>query len=922
MRLALTCCVFLLLALSALAANWSTVPLEKWTLGQSYDGGNEAAPPYGMPSGVLPAKTDWTEADGVLTGKTNADRWSTILQPGNQGNVISLRFTIQSSTGAKRQLPGGCYRWGFYWGENLPGWDLGVVTHFTDPLHFYRIQISATRGELALWDSTGGFLQIVPIPVKVGETHTLDITSFGAKEEYFNVKIDGKEVLSYWDRTLPNKSGRLGLAVWHSTARIEDFSVHSVDVDQAGMPPHKPAFRVDTADGYPVIYDGNEPISFFNVGRDKTLQQDGIKLRPGWRPQYYNAIGPVVYGEQYAWPPFKGQFPQDFRLVNQSPDGLEFSFAMGTDDTVVTQHTLAIEYDAKRGAYVYSFDSTSTFNKDILVHQMEYIDPLMYNNRVPGPEVAYKWNPAGCQWHVMEGQDGAWQRYPMLDYLTANNNPLKWGTARTFLYPDPAICPAFEVSLNYPQPKDRYFNAGMCLWGYDYHHVEVGGSAIVPKGTVRRYQTRLTGYPLAEADALYKASALVPPLRTKQPDSAIFDPRGTTFNKTTNSAEYKNTMVWDGQIDTTTGHTDKASCRIDGPGNAGVFMYQYVIEQHAKRWWVRGWTKSQGVKGRGLQLTVKYAYAKEPANVYYLGGLGDRDWTYFSFITTAPVARDCTNLLFEVDGPGKVWLDDVAISALKEGENPKLSDFPLPNGLEARSDVLIDLTMADAPTKAVYDESRNGHALFLTGPTYVTEEGRSFLRFDGLKNTATLPLKSSLEPRDLPADVPAIGGESYKPIFRLNTYTYECWVRPQPPATKDIGRMVVFHFRFNPVLCFDELTAKPGECRLSYQNNIYGGAKVLLQKTVPYGKWLHVVATHGDGVVTLYVNGEKAGEAPYDNAKPYFAFFAYKWEYHFGSFLANHSWYTGDLGPFRLTPRALTADEVSERYQNGWKPKQ
>jgi len=96
-----------------------------------------------------------------------------------------------------------------------------------------------------------------------------------------------------------------------------------------------------------------------------------------------------------------------------------------------------------------------------------------------------------------------------------------------------------------------------------------------------------------------------------------------------------------------------------------------MIEMQAKRWWVRGWFKTRGVRGRGLELRVKYSYQPKPEDLFYLGGLGDRDWAPFSFITTAPQTRDCTSMTFELDGPGQVWLEGVAISALKEDTHPQ-----------------------------------------------------------------------------------------------------------------------------------------------------------------------------------------------------------------------------------------------------------
>jgi hypothetical protein len=51
---------------------------------------------------------------------------------------------------------------------------------------------------------------------------------------------------------------------------------------------------------------------------------------------------------------------------------------------------------------------------------------------------------------------------------------------------------------------------------------------------------------------------------------------------------------------------------------------------------------------------------------------------------------------------------------------------------------------------------------------------------------------------------------------------------------------------------------------------------------VPYAQWLHIVTTHADGRVVLYVNGESAGDATYATGAPGFEFFMYEPAYHIG----------------------------------------
>jgi hypothetical protein len=159
------------------------------------------------------------------------------------------------------------------------------------------------------------------------------------------------------------------------------------------------------------------------------------------------------------------------------------------------------------------------------------------------------------------------------------------------------------------------------------------------------------------------------------------------------------------------------------------------------------------------------------------------------------------------------------------------------------------------------------------------------------------------------------GTEIYKPIFALDRFTYEFLARPRMPVAKDQDMMMAVHYRNNPMAYFDQLHTKPGECRFVWQNNIFQGKEIKLSKNVPYDQWSHFAVTHGDGKVTLYVNGRKEGEEDYDVNAAGFTFFAYNREYFAGSFLGKLRWLTGDLGLLRLYPKTLTAEEVARRFQ-------
>ena len=850
------------------------------------------------------------------------------MLPGDQGpaQIVRVGFTVDKTSGATRALPGGCYRWGFHWGENLPGWDVGVVLRYKDPLNFYRVQLSASRGELALWDSAGGFLQLIPVKVELGQPHALKITARGA---HFEVSLDDQPVMDYWDATLPHRSGQVGLAVYQSAVRFTQFAVGKTGDSDRPMPKHTPKFTLETAEGVPlgdastdysqmkngevILFDGREPILRLSPtkagGTGLSLFLEAMKFKPGWRPAYYTVMEPAV---NYKYPELTGPLPGALQVDKQG-DTAVVRVHLEDPTGMASDHTFTVTYDTQRGVYRYSDDVKAKYTaaQPYATAQLELLDPLTYNNRIPGAQVLNKWAPSGHRWHVYTGAGGQWLRYPIVDFLGEyNNQQTDWPKLSTFLYPDPAACPSWELELGW-QPEKRQFDLGQCTWGYDFHHVEEGPTVGFPAGTERNYKLTYTALPPDEAKALYEKSAISPKILSSKEVYAAFDAAGTSFDQTTTLAKPTSTMNWGGTVDDTVGHTDKHSGRIDGPGVAGAYLYQYILEQHAKRWWVRGWMKSKDVTGRGLQMRLKYAYQPQPEDLHYLDARGTHDWTYFSFVTEVPKVRDCSNLTFELDGQGTVWLDDIAISALPEGESPKLTEFPLPAELTPSQDLLIDLTMKQKPTTGVWDESYNGHHLMLTGPTWRQEKGRSFVRFNGTSDHASIPLKSTLEPRDGPP------GSEYKPIFALKAFTYELWARPELPAQPG-APMMLFEYRMNPRFALKPAPGKADAFTLEYENDQYRADKVAFETEVPVGKWLHLVATHGDGKVALYVNGAKVGEKTYNPNGPGFGFFEYTWRYQLGAHYAQGWWYKGDVGPIRLYTKALTEEEVKARYEKGW----
>ncbi|MHB9025179.1 MAG: LamG domain-containing protein [Armatimonadota bacterium] len=935
-------------ALPAFAVPWCATPLAQWTTASSAEGwagglderyfgwksqqtSDKQWADFQKPAGV------WQVKSGILSIVGKTDHWTTRLLPGDAGanQRITARFVVNASSGAELELPFMQVptRWGFYFGENMPGWDFGVVLRYQDSLNFYRIMLSTSRGQLALWDANGGFLQIVPCPVALGKAHRLDITAHGA---HFQAALDDQPVMDYWDRTLPVLRGQVGVSAWKSTVRVVEFAVAPTAPDTAPMPPHQPNFRLDRehllryqlvtsadaksnffyATGLGVIlYDGYEPISLFVKYPSGGFYQGAMKLKPGWRPAYYSQLGPHLNG--FSFPQLVGDLP-DALLVDGGGANLTARFTMSSREIGDrAAQAMTVRYDAQRDVYRYEYQVKHTFTNTtpVDVYSYETIDPLTYNNRAPGPEVTHRWNYAGHRWWVCQTADESWRRMPMVDYQAIEVN-MKWNRAVDFLYPDPAACPAFEVAHGWPKPDKWQARVGMCLWGYDFHHVTIGNPVMkVKAGDTLNYAVTYTALLPDEARKRFEESRLIDPLEKKTGTLAVFDPRGGPL-QTTTIQDPASTMVWGGIVDETGGRQGGPALRMDSPGSIEAFIYQHMIEQYAKRWWVRGWFKTKELQGCGVNLRVKYSYAKEPSELFYLGGVGTQDWTWFSFITTALQARDCSTLAFEADGPGQVWVDSVAISALQAGDKPKVTRFIMPPSLRPDAGMLIDLPMTTATAKVVYDESHNGHALHLANVTRMEEDGRGFLRFNGANSTAHIGLQASLEPRDAPAG----DGERYKSLFRLDRFTYEFWVRPALPV-KPAARMTLWSYLRGPWANIDSVPDKPKECQFSWNTKVFQGKgyqEITVKQHLPRNQWSHVAIAHGNGRVVLYVNGKAADEAQYDPKTPGFYYFAYKRQFDVGSTYGGGNPFRGDLGPFRLYAKTLTAAEVAKRYSTGW----
>jgi len=592
----------------------------------------------------------------------------------------------------------GQYRFRYYAGEFDWGSDAAVFVRYQDRENCYRVQLSTEYQELILWHGTGGYLQVVPCKLEPGKTYAVDVVARGRQIQVF---VDGVKKIDYWHRTFPTLAGKVGLGAYRSTVAFAEVTVTPVPPAEGVLQPHRPQLTTRTWRALRWIFDGNEPICMMAKmpkelgGGAGTLSFHQVKLRPGYRPQIWTQVT--------IWPGYAAQRTilvgeaDQIKTDGEGTDALDLTFA--TEDTsgvAHADHTDRVTFDRVRGTYRHAMTVKTRFLKDRTIGTFEFFDPFIYNNKEPGRGVKSRWLPAGHQWGLLGGEGETIYRHPISQSLNMpyQNN---WHPARKksfwLLYPDRAACPMWKTEV----VGDDVFEMGVCHWGYDYHQrvrwpkqrkTFKAGDRITVHFT-------MTGYPLHEAEAMFRKSVLHPihnklvKARNKRseqgsaPDGFAFpvcDPAGTDFTRLANIREPFIGWPFRGKytLDTAVGHGDSYSLRMDGAAEVNGLMYHHMIEPAAE-YLCTFWLKTEGVNGDGPTVKLSYSYANQtPADTIRTGLTGDNDWVKFSFVTKVPIITfdtyDSSTLVLTTHGEGQVWLDDFSLRPLAPGEANDLPD--------------------------------------------------------------------------------------------------------------------------------------------------------------------------------------------------------------------------------------------------------
>jgi len=597
----------------------------------------------------------------------------------------------------------GQVRYRFFAGEFDWGSDAAVFVRYRDRENCYRVQLSTEYQEMILWHGTGGYLQIVDCPLQPGKTYRLDVVARGRNVQVF---LDGKKMIDYWHRTLPTRTGGIGLGAYRSTVAFGDLTVTRLPAPTAGMPRHEPRFRMRKWRTLDWIFDGAEPICMFDKF-DKTpgnkasewLNYRQVKLVPGYRPYYGGIVGVFVQPRRVLTTPVGDV--DEFKITGQDSPRLVMAFDSVHPEGLVRMHsTDTITFDAIRGTYRHDIRHDLEFLKKVRTNTIEFNDPLTYNNKFPGRGVKHRWLPAGHRWSIFPGEDGKVYRHPISQSTNLPGQVL-WQTARTrsfrILYPDRAACPVNEHEV--PGVPMQY---GLCHWGFDFHERAVFGWRDFAPGEKLTLKLGLTAYPPHEAERWFRLSQVHPkhnrlvranrkgvPYKNNVPNPFAYpvcDPAGNDFTRLHSIREPYVGWQWRGDyvVDTAVGHNDNYSLRITGKPRparrrqpaevvqANGMFYHHMIDV-ADRYLCTVWLKTRATQGEGPTFTLKYTYRDAPSDriVTYLAG--DNDWTKLSFVTSVPgtgrAHYDSSSAVLELTGEGTVWMDDFSIRPLGADES-------------------------------------------------------------------------------------------------------------------------------------------------------------------------------------------------------------------------------------------------------------
>lgn len=709
---------------------------------------------------------------------------------------------------------------------NLGGYEMAVVVRYESKERHYRISVSSLWNEIVVWRPTGGVVQVVEFPFEMERKYRLRVECRGPR---ITVLVDHKKLIDWWDTADPVLQGCVGIARKEGESYLARIKTESLPSADEKPPAHKAAIHPRNWHGEQYFFDGQEPL--FVLTRSNIL--DHMRFMPGYRPQMY------AFNYVTDWSQF-----QPSRLTNlqvlETGDRLVLQTTAedpNRKSTITSSARLEVTYDARRGMYQYDHACTTTIGSladaEKVAVPWDHGDAVFLgcvgSSQTRDPN-AFRPIP---KWAVFQSQDGNHYKVPMnpnFHYLgrsSTNGGKLKHHGGHLVAIGDSVVSPVIQIP---DLPRDTSdINVGLCWWAFDVHTLftpKTTGGKLAPSA----YTTRVTytGMKAAESQRLFERSTFFEPLDLT-PEIPVFAGgigHTETFDKKVKLATpHCEHRIWAGAIDTTVGHGDRSSLRLDGPTEAWTLTGpSYFTSPFGKRVVVSAWVKTRETTGEGP--AIGFHRMDDNRGEFHCTGLtGTHDWTPIHFATTFPADVFGAHLYFRNSGGGTVWFDNVKIEPV-EKLPPATDVSPVkPYPIHSTNPDLVLQWSVKEGIASILDASGYGHHGKIYGNTaWAKSDNKPALILDG-QTTYVWPLSSP----ELTLGPPATVAMEIKP--------------------ESVGTLMVWGFQFSY-----RLTGGPDYFSVEYEPS---GAKPVTSKPcVKANQWQQLALVMTESKISLFVDGK------------------------------------------------------------------
>jgi hypothetical protein len=686
----------------------------------------------------------------------------------------------------------------------------------------YRVMFSLRTQEVALWSSRGGFLQVVPLKLEAGQDYAVRVLAQGP---HLKVAVDRRTILDYYEHHGVLTSGGVALGLHEGAASFSQVTIDSLSAFHGTVPPHVADLHFRGWKGGRWAWDGEEPIFL--------LQDDCIgtelKLVPGWRAQMSDWWHWVNYGDESFYLNKLIEFKSleegnRLRFLVVGTDGHDQTKAWLTGRQEVT-----VTYDPSTDAYVYDTVSDLVIPEGHSLrmnYHLEFTDPTVYGH--VGPATPHDSWETPHPWSVYRHVSGKLYKQPHNHAVWYPGwGESDWREAKGgYLAPngfwalvgDPVANPVWSI-LGSSVPNSP-FHTELCGWAFDVHMcwdlVKVGGTLTPGTYTVK---WRLTSVDGKQAGAWLNEATFCAPGDLNKTLLLYTGGIGgkETFSKVVKWASPFYQYPWgDGSLqDTTVGHGDNFSLKLQGPRSAGSVVGGSVYNDPVLAntdYEVSAWVKTKDVRGEGPGLSFG-------GKSYYPGVTGTHDWQKIGFVCRPGLPLHTVPLSVLNSGSGTVWFDDFMIRPLQPGERPvapmAAAPQPLPAPAAGGGVILSWDTKSDAqdPGRTLLDQSGcGGHGRLEGKAALADDEGKRVVELDG--------------------------GEGYVTTDRSYPFTppqsLSLWVKP--------GKMV----NYSAMIATGGLWNRAWRWSLYKQQSPYSvefdpwGRRIFADGVVPQDKWTHL----------------------------------------------------------------------------------